>query len=202
MYLWRFFKKPDTPEEDIPMSVTSTDKYPLYAITNQKLFAQRFKSERNMNKFISMKTEVDKEEYIEYASLSRGCVLELHKLTTVKNKYKKDQVLFDVEVLITNQEYQLCVEPSFNLTDEYWWSTYAISPYIFNKKIMKALKNLDYGIAYKLFNYDGELISTDIDLSIKKSLGFNENDDYCGPSWEIDILNYFISIYGETFKID
>lgn len=146
-----------------------------------------------MKKFIVMKDEVDKEEYTEYASMNRSSVLELHELLTVKNKYKENQSKINLSMLMTNQEYIMCDDPTINILDEYWWAN-TPDPYVFNKKINKAMEYIDYNLMYRLFHNStmGETGYVFLD----------EIDDYCGPSWDTDNLNYFIAIYGDTFKIE
>jgi hypothetical protein len=83
MKLYKFFKIPEKNERD---DTDIEDKYVLYAITNNKKLAKRFKKERNMNKFIiKVHEDITKEEYSEICNSSnnRSAVLELHDLLTV-----------------------------------------------------------------------------------------------------------------------
>ena len=66
MKVYKFFKIPD---ENDRKNAHIEERYPLYAITNDKELAKRFKHDRNMKKFIYKKhTQVTREEYIEMCS--------------------------------------------------------------------------------------------------------------------------------------
>lgn len=185
MYIWRFIKKPDELNDD---NVPAMIKYNIYAITSSKKLAKRFQEERNMSQFIIRKSKVSKEEYAEYAMAHRGKVLTLQSLLTADNKNKKNQHKERIEVLLTQDEYVNCTNPSLEIEDEGWWINYAdfLSPYRFNDKIVDSLRYLDYNMLYKLM--------------VSPPCIADEDDDYEAPDWLHDELQFFITVYGNTFK--
>ena len=63
MKVYKFFRIPDDNEKD---NIDLEQKYTLYAITNNKDYAQLFKDTRNMKKFLcKTHKNVTKEEYAE-----------------------------------------------------------------------------------------------------------------------------------------
>ena len=68
MRVWRFYKKP-TKVNEIPETISEEEKFPLYAITNDKKLAKEFMKTRDMSIFTVKKdTEVGKSEYAEIVS--------------------------------------------------------------------------------------------------------------------------------------
>lgn len=186
MHLWRYIKKPtdvELKEDDFP----SISKYNLYALTVDKELAKRFEKERDMNRFIKRVTKVSKEEYAEFANSHRGKVLTLQKIRTVENKNTNSQRIFNVELLVTQDEYQFAKEPQIPINYEGWWTSLDTFKLLFNKKIMKALEYLDFIDGYKLFDM-GEQMTYEESLYNKLS------------EWKYDELAYFITLYGDTFK--
>lgn len=185
MHLWRFFKKPEINDEkefdDLPIS----QKYPLYAITGDKKMAKRFQEERDMNKFIIRKSKVTREEFSEFALQNRQAVLSIQNLLTSNDNNERPGHM-NVQVLLTQMEYQICAEPNISITDEYWWNTVNIAdPLLFNDNIKESLNNLDYINLFMLFN---------------GNIDYYDEKDYEPPNWNIDQLAYFILIYGNLFK--
>lgn len=193
MYIWRFFKKPQIDRDELPERIAIDDLYPLYAFTVEKSLAKRFMKERDMNKFIVRKSKVTKEEYSEYGMRYRSQLLILMKLQTFMNKYTDEEREDNVEVLLTQSEYQFSVELFNSIADENWWiNNQYCCPLIFNQDIIDALKEIDFVLSYKIFSIDSN--------SAERVANFCDIDDYSGPDWEIDQLAYFISLFGDSFK--
>lgn len=181
---YRFYLIPSEKNEEIPDTVKLEDKYPLYAITDKKEYMKRFKKERNMKKFIYICSEVDDEEYADFANMYRSTVLSEKDIQTVFDKYGKNNKIDFVKILMTESEYQFSTEEEFiEIFSEQWWINYAPHPYIFNTKIQKALSAFQYDVCYKLYTGD--------------SCG---SDDYAGPAISIDNLAMFVFQYKELLK--
>lgn len=186
--LYRFYKKPDdnNEEEDNIQGLTLEDRYPLYALTNEKSIAKKFMHERNMKKFILRKDKISSKEYKEYANSdsNRRAVLTFHKLTTVMNKYEPDQVLKEVLVLMTENEYVYTTNCQFGIDDEGWWVDVIslINIEVLKPKIYKSLKALSFISFYQMY------------------AGLDIDDEDAFTSMIHDELAIFVSLFGDTFK--
>ncbi len=118
------------------------DKYPLYAFTADKKLYKEFKEERNMDAFIIIKSDIDKEDFIEYAETYRDAYLEQIDLRVKDDKGKVCEVPF----VVTTYE-QLIID-DVNMEEMLGDSSYFPPYLIFNKKIVKALKTLLYPFFY------------------------------------------------------
>ena len=183
MKVYKFFKIPD---DDDSREYELEDKYVLYAITNNKKYAERFKEDRNMKRFIyKVYDDVSKEEYADICNNdnNRGAVLEVHKLTTIFNNHTRANRV-EKEVLMTNWEKQIVNEPSTLLDDERAWQMMPF-PLIFKSKYRKMLEVLQYITFYKLMTAD--FISPNLMEKISEI-----DDDYSAPSIEFDEVAIFI----------
>lgn len=194
MKVWKFFKKPDS-NENISGNVPLSIKYPVYALTNNKKYAKRFKKERNMNAFIvTTSDDVEPEEYAEYANNNRDAVLEISTIITreILNGIESHTEFKEVDVLITSWEKSFIVEQQVYLLDDdgYWYDT--PSPYLFKSKYKCALKDFEYHTFHNLYNSD---------MIISKWAEEEGDDDFASPALILDELSYLIFNFGETFKI-
>lgn len=180
--MYRFYKKPSKDDAD-EYNFSVEDRYPLYALTTDKFMCKKFKKERDMNKFIYRKDSVSREEYAEYANKNRGKVLTLQTLTTAVNKNTNDQIIKNVLVLLTQDEYTTTKEFIIPIEDEGWWmnTTSLIDINAISSKLYKSLEFVDFILMHKLFS--------GVDI---------EDDDYY--SWAKDELTFFVDVYGDTFK--
>ena len=187
MKVWRFYKKP-TKVNEIPETISEEEKFPLYAITNDKKLAKEFMKTRDMSIFTVKKdTEVDKSEYAEIVSKNRSALLVVNNLITSKDKYTNNQEVYEVPVVMTTFEKITINEPVLAIDDEQsWMSPTTPSPYILNNKILKALKLLDYEQKFRIFNLDYSNVSTD--------------EVYDTPSYYVDTVEFFVDTFGETLK--
>lgn len=189
MKLWRFFKKEvDSDNIDDGVERDVSTKYPLYATTTDKNKAKVFMKQRNMDVFIVRVSDIERDEYLEYMQGVRGTDIIEKELVTVKNKYTDKMKEMYVNMMVTMNEKVVIEEPYF-LQEQDWWLFEAPSPLIFNKSIQKALKMLDYNILFKLFTNE----------SLPE---FDEDDDIPAPAWLYDDVGVFISICGDTLKIE
>lgn len=191
MKLWRFFKKDVDPNNiDEFAELDLKTKYPLYATTTNKSKAKAFMKQRNMDLFIVRVSEIEQDEYIEYIHKqgARGTDLVEKELLTIRNKYTDDAEDYQVSMMLTLNEKTIVDEPYFMMDDE-WWLSCAPHPLIFNKRLRKALKMIDYNTIYKLITTDPDERITDMDCDIPS------------PDWVYDEVGVFIALSGETLKL-
>jgi hypothetical protein len=173
----------------LPSKDDSERKYSLYAITNKKKLAKEFENTRNMSRFMKKVSEVDNEEYVNFANEHREMVLQQESLTTRKTYDNGLIGHTDVNVTCTFGEYQIikdCAEESATSSrEEYWAMARPFS--IYSKKIKAALKILEYPVCYKFYRveYDPKFDSIE--------------DDYSAPDFWIDELGAFIFLNRDTF---
>lgn len=118
------------------------DKYPLYAFTADKKLYKEFKKERNMDSFIILKSDIDREDYAEYAQEHRACLIDRAEFSVKDDDGKIQNILFaitDYEQLILDD-----IDVEYLMGDK----SYFVSDKIFNKDIRKALKVLEYPFFY------------------------------------------------------
>ena len=180
MKVWRFYLRRENSE--------SKNKYELYAVTNNKKYAKKFMSERNMKLFQVKCSDIPKEEFLKFGNENRGCLLDYKEFITKKINSKNEYTHTTVKVLTTEYEWQSCdsdIVLNDILIDTDW--TAAVPYKIYKDKIIKSLRVLEYVSSYKLYSYDSSLIDP-------------EDDDYSAPDMWVDELGTFLRIYGETFK--
>ena len=187
MKVYKFFKIPEISDDDIDLE----SKYILYAITNNKKYAERFKSDRNMKKFIFKEhSGVTKEEYADMCNKDRSAVLDIYNLSTVFDDNHTRENTVTTKVLMTYWEHQIVDEPSTLLDDESLWRDMPY-PLVFKKKYIEMLKELQYITYYKLMtpgNIPHHLSDKLSDIS----------DDYAAPSIMYDDVAIFINSVQDT----
>ena len=188
MKVYKFFKIPnDNDDRDMYLE----DKYVLYAITNNKEYAKRFKEDRNMDKFIyQVNKGVTKEEYAQMCNENRGSVLMIHSVDTVMDKPRVRKNIVEKKVLITYWEKQLIEEPMLPFENEEFWR-HMPPPHIFKDKYVKALKKIEYITYYKLMN--APYMSHNMANKLSET-----DDDYSGPSIIYDELSVLIHTIEDT----
>ena len=95
-----------------------------------------------------------------------------------------------MELLLTDIEYQT-IKDGCNqsvISEPTWWLQNIGNYRIFNKKIIHALKKLDFFFFYKMFMDDPEL-----DTKI---------DDYSAPDFYTDEFLLLLSEFGHTFNLN
>lgn len=182
MRIWRFYKKPDN-QDDV------RKRYDLYAITNNKDYATHFMSTRNMNNFYTRCTKEDRETYTKVANDNRNCVLDEFELITRDTDGNGIVTHTKIPMIMTFFEYQ-CIngdEFSCPVMSEEWWVATVFPHYSnYKKKVIKALRTLEYVSNYKIFNLAFDMEESD--------------DDYSAPDLWVDELGAFINIFNATFK--
>ena len=194
--VYRFYSKPDKEillnAEDLSLN----DKYPLYAVTNNKEIAKDFQEKRNMNKFIMCKSEMDKQEMVQFINSNSGCLLEYRPFLHFKQRYRSDKKVKradQVKILCTWNEketVQACLDDQYGESEG---PTYNVFPFIFKSKYVYALRKLEYVSFWKLFGRPeifGSFIPQD-DL---------DDMDYSAPDVSYDELMTFINLFGATMK--
>lgn len=181
MNIWRFYLKKKYDKSYKP----STH---LYAFTNKKKYADIFKETRDMKKFIVKKSEIDEDEFIDYVnSENQGRLLSKRSIET-RDGDKNKKV--EMELLLTDIEYQT-IKDGCNqsvISEPTWWLQNIGNYRIFNKKVIHALKKLDFFFFYKMFMDDPEL-----DTKI---------DDYSAPDFYTDEFLLLLSEFGHTFNLN
>ena len=194
MHVWEFYKKPDNEEND-KKNLDIEQRYTLYALTNKKEYADRFKEDRDMSKFlIQHHKHISREEYKELCNSERGSVLELHNFKTVPDGKHTTKSIEYREVLVTYFERQLLDEPQLLMCSEEFWYRMPF-PLIFKDKYVEILNKFQYITLFKLFKEN----LPPIYLHMFEKCGFLE-DDYSGPDFETDDVMVLIDSIIDTLK--
>lgn len=188
MKVYKFFKIPDIDEND---DIDLERKYTLYAITNNKNYANRFKEDRDMKKFIcKTHDDIDKDEYAEMCNEDRGSVLGIYPLVTIFDKVRIRENAVTKEVLMTYSEKQLIDDAQTILDDESLWQSMPY-PLIFKSKYVSVLKALQYMTYYALMTC--EYLPYEFAQPIHES-----NEDYSAPTLLHDEVALFIQMIQNT----
>ena len=196
MQCYRFYKIPDKKrkgELEQYNEYNLEDVYPLYAITNDKSLAEKFMSQRNMDRFLLFKTKMKRKDYAIYANRRRNTVLKEASLITAINKGTKKEKMINVKVVMTADEEIMITDDPFIpciANDESFWSyigSIICNTSIFKKKYKKALEYIFWKDHYKLY-VQYFIQNLDID---------DEADDYSVPNYYIDELGLFVDTFGK-----
>lgn len=196
MQCYRFYKIPDKKrkgELEQYNEYNLEDVYPLYAITNDKTLAEKFMSQRNMDRFLLFKTKMKRKDYAIYANRRRNTVLKEASLITAINKGTKKEKTINVKVVMTEDEDMMITDdpyiPCIQNDDGFWSCIGSIicNTSIFKKKYKKALEYIFWKDHYKLY-VQYFIQNLDID---------DEADDYSVPSYYIDELGLFVDTFGK-----
>lgn len=192
--VYRFYTKPNKEALMNSSDLSVEDKYPLEAFTNDKTIKDEFVKNRNMDKYIMIKSKMDKKEYTIFTNSNRNKLLGFYPLDTYLSKDHHDKK--SVNVLATWFEAELVdnyAEECFD-NETSIQNIYTTCPLVLNDKYLKALEKLEYINLWKLY---GEVERY---LYLVSDSNFDEYMDYSTPNVTYDYLNLFIDILGDKFK--
>lgn len=146
MKIYKFYKKPDKEHENmiIRNDYDLMTKYPLYALTNDKKLAKKFRKTRNMKMFLEKVDDMDNEQYVMFAKKHRGRVIVSTTLETVLDKNTENQKVAYATVIATDNELNYLMESIdtgqiLNLVIQNW-----VPIQIFTEEVQSFLKDLLY----------------------------------------------------------
>lgn len=192
MKVWRYYKEVEGENLEDAYKSGFRKGYMLYALTNHKDRAEQFEKDRDMNQFVKCVSSEDKDDYIKLANDNMGAILDYYKYTTktvLPNGFYGHP---DVQVLSTFFEHQNSVDESndnaFAFLDETFY--HHIPAYtIYNKKLLNALKVLQYTTVYKLMTQNPIVLEAE-----------GDDPDYSAPDFIADELAIFVRCFKSTFK--
>ena len=136
-----------------------TKDHSIYAYTDNKKIAKQFKKERNMEKFICEKKELEKEEVHYLAEDENGGLL-IERMMRTK---AKDGNLIEVPIVITKNEDYTIMNVGGGLVGNKIFITAWTNPSVFQKEIRKALKIIKYTECYLMVSHGYDLNTLDTD---------------------------------------
>ena len=151
MKIWRFYKTP----KDAKVHIDENDMkqmYPLYAITQSKKLAKKFRDKRNMDKFIEKCSDVDDEISDQFIMANRQrLILEDYFETVVEDSKGNSEPLF-IKVVHTENEQEYLTEVTESGQILYMVGKY-VPIEIFRDSIQEDLVLLKY---HQFINYINE----------------------------------------------
>lgn len=197
MKLYKFYKNPSDDVLENARDLSIQDKYPLYAFTNDKKLAKKFMQTRNMKKFIKRVSDIDKNEYVEFANNNRGQMLETYAYDRFVS-YTSDpseRRMEKIQILTTWEEREMTsVSADDGVNDLTEYVNYNFLPFIFQKKYLNALDTLEFITHWKYLGVPekySEFITPD------------ENEkymDFSSPNISVDEFALYILLYGDTYN--
>ena len=190
--VYRFYQKYDDNILDANMDLDIQDKYPLYALTNNKKLAKEFMNQRNMDMFILRKSKMEEDEYITFANRNSSSVLSPYEYTYYdrNNNFKE----CDTTIVSTWNEREILSAIMDDTAQIDETLSYDVVPFIFDKKYVKALDTLGYVAFWKLYGN----VNKYRDVLTEEELDFA--DDYSFPDVKYDEVSLFINMYSYTMK--
>lgn len=175
---WFFFIKP----EYLDLVYTEKDSL-LYAYTDNKEYSKLFRSQRDMNKFVMIKRNIDRDEVNHLAkNFTREYIIKKEIKTKSKGIGSK---IINYDLIITKTEENIIQNNAYKaLTVDMWTSAWT-SPYIFKDKYVKALDIIGLVDRYNIINS-------------WKSL--DKKVDKVGENIQPDYLSTFIRQFGFLLK--
>ena len=178
---WFFYIKP----EYHSLVYTETDDSLLYAYTDNKLYSQIFKNQRDMDKFFMKKFEISKEE-VNYLAKNfiRGYLIKKDIKTKSKGIGSK---IIDYSLILTKAEDSILQSTISRilLVDIYKFAW--LNPYIFNEEYLIALDKIGFRGRFDL-------------LSTWKRT--DTTVDKMGTDVQPDYLSAFIHEFGSLLKFN
>lgn len=178
MKVWKFYTIPNNNIRNSPE---------LYAITSNKEYADNFKSIRDMSRFKEVKSDMDKEEYVELINGVRDQYLDKFTINTSIPNKKGIIKNEEISIILTTYEYLSVKEEYENILCEFdgmnWYYIYDFN--IFNNKMKDALYTLGYYYIFNIFNVHMEEPPDD---------GIYDNYK------EFDQYELLLRLFGHTFK--
>lgn len=204
MRIVKFYRKPDKEDKRMIMNpnISNKEKFPLYALALTKKDAKRFKEERDMDKFIIVKDNIDeseKERYFESINKHpdlRQAVLTPMKLSTIVDKYTEKARKVEVELMMTETEYREVhngdIDENVEIVSPLWWTCWdSRGVRALKQKYIDALDVMDFSTIQR-FNLN--------DKFINGQNAMNDMDDWSFPDWNWDELAVFLYRNGWSFK--
>ena len=197
MKLYKFYKNPSDEALENCHDLTIEEKYPLYAFTANKKYAQKFMETRDMRKFIKRVSNIDKDEYREFTNSNRGRLLEFYDFIHFKG-YTDDACINKeekVQILTTWEERELTsASADDGISDLTEYVDYNFFPFLFKSKFVKALNCLQYISHWKCLGSSekfSQLLHPD---------EVDEYMDYVSPSIKVDEFSVYILLFGDTYE--
>lgn len=190
--VYRFYQKYSDVILDANDDLDIRDKYPLYALTNDKKLAKEFIRERDMDKFILRKSKMDNDEYVSFANQNSSSVLSSYDYVS----YDKDDSFKerDIRIVSTWNEKEIVMGVIEESVASMESVKYISFPFMFSEKYYKALDDLCYVSFWKL---NGN-VSNYMEYMTEEEI--ESTDDYSFPELRFDEVSVFIYIHGYTMK--
>lgn len=199
MKIYKFYKSPskEVLQQEHVRELSIEDKYPLYAITNKKDAAKEFRSSRNMDKFIEIRTEIeDKSEWVEFANKHAGSILQYYEYETLESYTNDEPKVKRVEILSTweEREYTSQYTDEFMLPFMQQIMGHVITPFAVKGEYQKALEKLQYINVWKW------MTGVERSQHIMSYDECEEYGDYSPPNFRIDEFQAYLYLFSSTFR--
>ena len=189
MKVYKFYKKLTDAQLEGSANLSMSDKYPLYAFTNNKKYRKIFKEMRG-DKFIEIVDKLDKEDYNRFMNNNRNCLLEELSYDTLYERRGCHVVISSCTVLSTMHERDIVEDIEQGLFD-IWNPGILFNPYVFNDKYLKILNKLEYVSSWKTM---GNI------TDIEKEICNIDLDSFDYPSYTADQFAIFVQNFEDTFN--
>lgn len=167
---WFFYIKPKY-EEDVYKELY----HRIYAYTDNKDYAREFELFHDMCKFIKKEILLSREEVRTLTRHAKKEYLQPCSLTTSTN----DSGIEKINLIITEGEQQILTANVSNMANNTIIRATVEAPYIFNKKIYKALKELKYILLYS---------------------GMEVQDSFMNGTLHIDEFAVYVNIFSNVLR--
>lgn len=190
--LYKFYNRPSDEVRETYSNSSIDELYTLEAFTNKKSLRNEFKKERDMSKYIEIKDEVEKSEYIEFANQNNGQRLDYYMYS--HKKYDSHGITYE-EVPILSTWFERDVVESYE-EDVFDTTLFRLFPLVFKAKYLEALSTLSYMALWGLMTGRSEYahLMTEQEINDIDELVYSLD----GVGYDRFVL--FIDLYGSKFK--
>lgn len=200
MKIWKWYKNLTNEEFEASHDIALEDKYPLYAFTTNKKHRDLWREMRKKEAFIEMKSDITKEEYVEFANKNRMQLLEFIKYKKfVRYNSTRQPELIEVELLTTGFERDTATSMYEQMFDQNTGGAmldFSFPPMILADKYFKALYSLQYFSHWKVYS---NIESAPTEEDIIERMGIEL--DYSYPEVDADEFSIFVALYSDYLKI-
>lgn len=183
MKIWRFYKIPKNSDHIQDEEIRNA--YPLYACTQMKKVAKKFKEDRDMSQFIEICTSVDSDQGDQFLLTNRSRLLSENYLETVIDIGNGATEPLFVKCVYTETESEYLRE-AVDTNGILNYVTGFLPINLFSEEAEKALCHVSYDkfLKFRIEGYG------------------NSSDGFYQTNFQYDMFRTFMLLYGDTFKED
>lgn len=197
MKIWKWYRNYSDKDLREIRDLSIDEKYPLYAITNNKKYRDIFRLTRKKQCFIEKSEEIDEDEWVDIANKNNAYVLGIYSYSHFVRRVSLHEEMEDRDFVSTWEEKEnVTLNTEFDSIPVNFPLFTDMDPYPLDDKIIRALEKLEFFSIWKFLSELGKEKVEGVLESLELEL------DYSDPNIVPDEFNWFIAIYQDVLAID